>query len=145
MIRFKDYLTELFDGSGAIPYKIKGERETNGGTYITKYEFGEYTLEVHAYPNGTYEVEFEHGRWGMGLLKQNKDHFKVYSTVVKILNEYFTKNKLKKGNKVLCIAVDARTIPLYTKFLKIIQKQTGGKINHTTGHTGEDNIIELVI
>lgn len=142
MITFKQYLQEIFEGNSIYRWSIHNNDDPLICEFFTdKGEKIWVTIYKRNGSNKTTMYDISFGRMGgasmtdtMDLTGTNdtKSAIKVYNTVIDIIKTKLAPH-VKSGDQISYEAYNARTIPVYTKFAKMIVKQTGGKLYHGNG------------
>lgn len=138
MIRFKEFLSEIFGGSNVYKWTREAENE---------YEFVTDKKEVFIvnieYSNRarTYLIQFgisDYDDISLSLTKSNNlsGALKVYNTVIDIIKKEI-KPHLKSGDIIEFSPANIRTTNVYDKFSKMIAKEIGGTAQKEKDYHGD--------
>jgi hypothetical protein len=158
MIRFKEYLSELFNNP------MKGSQEydpdpRNGLAYTYFFEIQDRKYYVHIHADimkgepRVFWVEFGYdgdrkkelsAKQKHELTNFNTDAIKIFSTVINRTDYYFTnpKHKLPSGDMISFTADEDKRIALYQKFAKYLCNKYDLTMN--ISKMGKTTLFELV-
>ena len=135
MIKFSEYITELFSGQNGFNWQFK-----RGSSSQREYTFHvngrDLTAQIDYYSGDSYR-EYEiaifndsaRGTNNVRLTRDNdlKTTLQVYNTVVDILRKELL-TKLKSGDTVIFDASQNHMIKVYSRFADLIAKEANGKV-----------------
>lgn len=124
MLRFKDYITEIFDS--VLPYTENIEKQVTGTayTYIIPSKKDKVEFKIYYYTVKKYIALSLFSESSAFDISNKGNAFAIYSTIIHILKEFLKKHDVKKINFT---AHDRNQISLYNKFSDILIKNNWKK------------------
>lgn len=133
IISFKQFLSEIFDGSNIAKWTVINQVDPLLVSFKVKDNDYMAAINRSAYwDHNVYNITFGRDKVAAGetmrLISQYQisDALKVYNTIINVMRIKVSPY-LKERDEITFESYDPRTIPLYTKFAKMIAKEFNGK------------------